>query len=303
MSLLEEIQNEAVDSKSDLGALLRKCKVLAARLGSKTLEDWLIRESNGYPPEADVPDYRICPLQLKGHFSGPFGSGIRNAPIPMICLPEDVREEYQNYKCRMSIACIEQIINEEHKGTIGVSTNDLVVVLGSNVYLNQNCLQSWAEFGAASLLELLNAVRNRILDFSLAIWKENPNAGEISVQSDKNIEPARVSQIFNTTIYGGAATLVGNTTDSPITVNVVTSDLSSLEHALCQNGVPENDIKDLQAALEDDDRPKLKGRFGPKVSAWISGMIKKAAEGGWGLTVGAAGNLLADAISKYYGLK
>jgi hypothetical protein len=303
MSLLEEIQKEAVDSKSDLGALLRKCKVLAARLGSQPLEDWLIWESNGYPDEIDVPDYRIWPLELKGHFSGPFGSGMRNAPIPMMCLPEKVRVKYQNYKCRQSIASIEQIIKGEHKGTLHVPTGDLAVVLGSNVYDGQNCLQALAEFGAGHLLELLNAVRNRILDFSLAIWKENPNAGESSMQSDKNIEPARVSQIFNTTVYGGAATLVGNATDSPITVSVATNDFSSLEHALRQNGVPEKDIKDLHTALEVDDRPKLKGRFGPKVSAWISGMIKKAAEGGWSLTVGAAGNLLADAISKYYGLK
>lgn len=62
MTVLEEIQNEAVDSKSDLGALLRKCKVLAARLGSKQLQDWLIWESNGYP---------ACP----------FGSGARMPPL------------------------------------------------------------------------------------------------------------------------------------------------------------------------------------------------------------------------------
>lgn len=303
MSLLEEIQKEAVDSKSDLGALLRKCKVLAARLGSQPLEDWLIWESNGYPDEVDVPDYRIWPLQLKGHFSRPFGSGMRNAPIPMICLPENVREKYQNYKCRQSVASIEQIIKGEHKDTLHVPTGDLAVVLGTNVYDGQNCLQAWAEFGAGNLLELLNAVRNRILDFSLAIWKENPNAGEISTQSDKNIEPARVSQIFNTTVYGGAATLVGNATHSPITVSVVANDFLSLERVLIQNGVSEKDIKDLRVALETDERPKLKGRFGPKVSAWISGMIKKATEGSWNLTISTASNLLADVISKYYGLK
>ena len=49
MSLLEDIQSAAVDSNSDLGTILRKCKLLAARLGSKTLENWLIYESNGYP--------------------------------------------------------------------------------------------------------------------------------------------------------------------------------------------------------------------------------------------------------------
>jgi hypothetical protein len=45
MTLLEEIQNAAVDATSDLGTLLRKCKLLAARLGSKSLEEWVIWES------------------------------------------------------------------------------------------------------------------------------------------------------------------------------------------------------------------------------------------------------------------
>jgi len=58
MSLLEEIQNEAVDKNSDLGTILRKCKVLAASLGSEPLENWLIWESNGYPDNVQVPDYR-----------------------------------------------------------------------------------------------------------------------------------------------------------------------------------------------------------------------------------------------------
>ena len=87
MSLLEDIQNAAVDSKSDLGTLLRKCKLLAARLGSKPLEDWLLWESNGYPDDIPVPDYRIWRLEVKGHFYGAFGAAFQNAPIPHLCLP------------------------------------------------------------------------------------------------------------------------------------------------------------------------------------------------------------------------
>ena len=80
MSILKDIQAAAVDGKGDLGTLLRKCKLLAARLDSEPLENWLLWESNGYPENVEVPDYRMWELQLKGHFFGPFGSGIQNAP-------------------------------------------------------------------------------------------------------------------------------------------------------------------------------------------------------------------------------
>jgi hypothetical protein len=302
MSLIEEIQQEAIDSKSDLGSLLRKCKLLAARLGSRPLEDWLLWESNGYPDDVEVPGYRIWPLEVKGHFTGPFGSGLRNVPIPHISLPEKTRHAYQNYKCRQSIASIEAMLNKSEKGSLRVSTGDLAVALGTEVYQNQNCLQAWAEFGLNNLIELLNTVRNRILDFALAIWKEAPTAGEGSGSMTSDIEPGRVTQIFNTTVYGGAANLVGSATNSPVSFAVSQNDLSSLEKVLCDNGVQDSEMAELRTAITTEGRPQKGQGFGPAVSSWIAKMMKKAAEGSWAIGLKAAGSLLEKAITNYYGL-
>src|SRR5262249_36822253 len=126
VALLEDIQNSAVDANSDLGTLLRKGKLLAARLGIKPLEGWLLWESNGYPDNVPVPEYRIWPLEVKGHFFGSFGSGLRNAPIPSALLPDQVRKSYQNYECRQSIASIEATLRAENDGaTVSVGTADL----------------------------------------------------------------------------------------------------------------------------------------------------------------------------------
>lgn len=302
MSLLEEIQKEAVDKNSDLGTILRKCKVLAARLGSEPLENWLIWESNGYPDNVQVPDYRIWPLEVKGHFYGPFGSGIENAPIPHACLPKKSRKFYERYESRISISGVEDALKEVGAGSVQVSTGDLAVALGTNVYEDQNCVQAWAQFSTSNLVELLNAVRNRVLDFSLALWKENPNAGEPIKSSGKSLEPSRVTQIFNTKVYGGSANLVGTANDSSIIFKIVPHNFSSLETFLRANGLQDNDIGDLQEALNSDNSPVEKDKFGPKVSSWIAKMVQKAADGGWSVGVGAAGSLLAQAVTKFYGL-
>jgi hypothetical protein len=302
MTLIEEIQQEAVDSRSDLGALLRKCKVLAARLGSRPLEDWLLYESGGYPEDAEVPSYRIMQLELKGHFVGPFGSGIRNAPIPLGCLPEKAREMYRNFRCRQSVASIEEILKKTERGRLTVTTGDLAVHLGTDVYEGQNCVQAWAEVGVGVLIEILNAVRNRILDFALAVWKEAPTAGEQHDRSIQGIEPGRVTQIFNTTVYGGSASLVGSAPGSSIAFSVSQNDFGSVEKVLRTKGVRGEDIEELRAALQSDGQPQKGQGFGPRVSSWIAGMMKKAAEGSWGIGIGTAGNLLAQVISKYYGL-
>ena len=302
MSLLEEIQNEAVDSNSDLGMLLRKCKILAARLRSEPLENWLIWESNGYPEDVQVPEYRVWSLEVKGHFFGAFGSSFKNATIPHVCIPTEARESYERYHCRMSIAGVEDILKQQGAGMVQVSTSDLAVALGMNVYRDHNCVQAWAEYGTSNLVELLNTVRNRILDFSLAIWKENPAAGEEGDSSDSSLEPAVVTQIFNTTVYGGAASLIGTAHGSPVVLNIVPNDFQSLEAVLRENGLQQRDIEELSEALNADEHATERDKFGPRVSSWIAKMIQKAAEGVWDVGVAAAGALLAQGISKFYGL-
>jgi AbiTii-like protein len=161
MTLLEEIQTAAVDVSTDLGTLLRKCKVLGARLGSVQLENWVLWESNGYPENVPVPDYRVWTLQLKGDFSGPFRSTAR-LPIPLIAVPEKARKLYENYECRESVAAIEATL-KTGPTSLTVSTGDLALAIHTDLYNDHNCVQAWAEFGPGHLIELLNVVRNRIL--------------------------------------------------------------------------------------------------------------------------------------------
>lgn len=301
MSLLEEIQTGAVDSNSDLGALLRKCKVLAARLRSKPLEDWLVWESNGYPRDVQVPDYRIWALDVKGHFSGPFASSLQDAPIPTMCLPEKSKKFYEQYKCVESVAAIEILLKQLKNQTLVVPTGDLAVVLGTKVYKNMNCMHAWAEFPSTHLIELLNTVRNRILDFSLAIWKEFPTAGELT-GPDLHIKPDRVTHIFNTTVNSGVVNIMGSVSDSELLLTININDFFSLEQVLRKSGIEEKEVQELKLAVSADGKPKMKGCFGPKVSSWIEKMKQKAADGSWNIGVGAAGNMLADAISKYFGV-
>jgi hypothetical protein len=59
MSLLREIQEAAIDAKLPLATLLRKCKVLGARLGNGDFKEWVENELNGYTSTDDLPEYRV----------------------------------------------------------------------------------------------------------------------------------------------------------------------------------------------------------------------------------------------------
>jgi hypothetical protein len=307
MTILEDIQNAAVDAKSDLATVLRKCKLLAARLGSKPLEDWVIWESNGYPENIEVPSYRTWSLEVLGDFAGPFGSGIKNARIPIGLLkfiPKETKEFYERWKCRQSIAAIEEVLRGSDNDRLTVSTGLLAATIGTKLYQDEmfNCVHAWAEFGRGHLVEVVNTVRNRILDFALAVGKESPNAGETGTSASSNIEPAKVTQIFYTTVHGGSANFVGIATASSITFNIEPRNFSALERVLAEKGVSAADLAELKEAVESDPTPPTAASFGPKVSSWIGKMVGKAADGTWNVGVGAAGTLLAELIAKYYGL-
>jgi len=304
MTLLEEIQNDAVDSSSDLGTLLRKCKLLAARLGSQPLEDWLIWESNGYPEDVEIPDYRIWPVQIRGHFEGPYGSSIRNASIPTALIPENAQEAYRKYRCTQSIAGIQVLLKGDDTGRVvlHLNTGDMHLALGTKVYQGYTCLEAWGEFTQGNLVEILNSVRNRILDFVLAIGKQDPKAGEPDRQTTGTLNPEQVTQIFNMTTQGGTVNLVGMANDSKVEFNIVAGDFSSLEKVLQQNGVSPDDIQELQSALASDKHSESNKTIGPQVSSWIAKMVQKAGDGSWDVGVGAAGNLLGQVIGKFFGL-
>ena len=301
MTLLEEIQTAAVDSSTDLAALLRKCKLLAVRLGNRELEVWAQHESGGYPDDAPVPEYRKWSIALKGTFSGPMGASIKNAPIPYAVLPEKVRKSYQDYECRQSVASIQGLLEDNRNGVLSVVTGDLALFLGGDVYRGYNCVHAWGEFGTMALMEVVNAVRNRVLDFAIALWKEAPTAGELGSPA-QTIGAQRVTQIFNTTVFGGAANLVGTADSSTINFNIGLHDLEALRKVLAANSVEPKDIVELESALLAEPQAPAPGRFGPRVTAWIAAMISKASTGAWAVGLGAAGNLLASAIGKYYGL-
>lgn len=202
MSLLREIQDAAVNSSVELTTLLRKCKVLAARLGNEDFKTWVDSELSGYKDISELPDYRILHVNSKGHFSGPFNSGLNNADIPLSCIPKTFRESLSQSNMREPIASLEALVAKSDGGTASEPWNpDLVAHVGQNIYEGMNCMQAWKVIPLTAVIAALDAVRNRILSFVLEIEAEAPDAGEAAINSNP-LPQEKVHQIFNTYISG-----------------------------------------------------------------------------------------------------
>ena len=202
MSLLRDIQDAAIDSNIELAVLLRKCKVLAARLGNPEFKKWVESELNGYDDIKNLPAYRILKVNSKGHFSGPFQSGLRNADIPLFCIDKQFHKNLSHSYLIQPIAAIASLVENASGGSLKEPWNpDLVAYVGENIYEGMNCMQAWKVIPVSGFVAALDTVRNRILNFVLEIEAESPDAGEAPVNSSP-VPQEKVHQIFNTYITG-----------------------------------------------------------------------------------------------------
>ncbi len=242
MSLLREIQDAAIDSKTDLASLLRKCKVLAARLGSEEFKSWVDAELSGYREVEDLPEYRILHVTSKGHFSGAFGSGMNNADIPLMCLPEKFRETMARSNMMEPVASIEALVIKSDGGTAQEPWNpDFVAMVGQKIYQGMNCMQAWKVIPITALIAALDEIRNRILNFVLEIEAQDPAAGEAALNS-MPVPPEKVNQIFNTYISGSVGNVAtgSHSFEQHATNNDTNAELfSQLLEALQSVGQPE----------------------------------------------------------------
>jgi len=178
MSLLRDIQDNCSTPDGDVTSILRKCKILAARLGSAEFERWVEWELNGYPEPQPTPAYRSLGSSCYANFLS-VGWRANRQSVPLSVIPEEFREKFQRVEFRNGIAAATSFVGN---GAI-IAKPELGFLLQGKMYPEMNCVGAWIEISGSEFDQLVSAVKNRILDFVLKIEAENPDAGEAPLNS------------------------------------------------------------------------------------------------------------------------
>ncbi len=301
MSLLKEIQHDLLDPNIRLSDILKKAKVLAYQLGSDELKEWTSNEMDGYEGgEADIPSYRILDTQTFGHFFGPFGKELRNAPIPTIGLPDEVSKYATTYHFSHGIRELESLLESGENSFRYIWPPNNMLAISDKVWKGYVCMQAWWHVSAQNVEQILDTVRNRLLTFILELDEID---FDFSSEDTETIPPSdQVSQVFNNYILGDHNILgVGGKVTQTITQVVKSGDLDSLRDYLAKMGIPENELNSLVTAIEDDGPVPSEESFGPKVKSWLGSAVQKVSSGLWKVGVEVAPVLIAKALTAYYG--
>jgi hypothetical protein len=303
MSLLRDIQDAALDSRVHLPDLLRKCKVLAARLGNQDFKKWVDSELNGYGENESLPSYRSFRVESQGHFSGFMGSGLNSAPIPLSCLPERFRDMLFTHHSREPVSALADLVSKKESNSFRVPwPADLTAFVGQEIYENMNCLSAWQVIPRGGVVGILDTVRTRILNFVLEIESEAPDAGE-AAPGVHPVPQERVNQVFHTQIYGNVGNVAagGEGFSQSNVSSVVQGDFNSLRTYLSSLGVDPVDLGELENATKKDHASPQKG-MGQNTGQWLGKMIGKAASGTLKVGTTLATTLLTKALAQYWGL-
>lgn len=212
MSLLNEIV-DGVDSMP-VASLLRKVTILARRLKSDPLTEWVHHELTGYKEDSNIPDYRgPFPAAVQGNFMLPFHSGPSRLEIAPIGFPEDQRDtNWFKLIFIQPIAEIEAATQDGQPKELQLPwsadyvkyVNYLMQNGEVRLYTDALLLNAWRSVNGLQLRGIVDTVRTRLLNFALAMEEIEPTAGDPGATAPP---PAVVTTVVNNYIFDSTVNL------------------------------------------------------------------------------------------------
>lgn len=124
------------------------------------------------------------------------GWQIEKAAVPIQIVPKEFRDSFTSVDFRDGIA---KAVSFATSGDlVGIEQPDLIFALQGKMYPQLGCHRVWGELSPTEFDQLVSAVTNRILDFSLKVEEENPTAGEAPPNSEPVPHDKLVTLVQNT---------------------------------------------------------------------------------------------------------
>jgi hypothetical protein len=293
-SIVIELQHLASEKAEDISDLLRKALLVATKLRLGDFQKWIKNELNGYE-EDQIPSYRRGrgEIKLKNPYHG---------LVPVAFEDSEIEDMFCDFEIRQSIGSLEAVIASSE------NTNHLTFPLNtqqtSYLFKQQGIAQlpPVRVVAKSKISSILDIVQNTILEWALKLEDQGILGDGLSFSPAEKERAAGNMEIKIENFQGVFGDIVNSSVTQNLAQEIKKGDISSLNEHLKSLGIKQEEIIELNRAIETDPKPEKPMEFGEKVNGWIGKMISKTLSGTWNIATGAAGGLLATALAKYYGL-
>lgn len=307
MGLLADIQGDLLDKDTAIGPILLKLRFLANRLGVPILEDWVKHETEGYPKDAPIPDYRKAALTYTGTFQN-MTQIMHDIPISNILIAKHGGPHWTSVEIRDSIAVVDDRIDrkKDDGGMFAINTGNLPFLLQNKIYRDTAVIMVVGKFDISAFVTIQAAVRAKVLDLTFEIEKAVPAAADIVI----GVKPAplgpsdaeKVAQVVQHVFYGPVTQITNTGTSGPIIINSVVGDAGELIKAFTSAGISEGEAKELAEIVKSEKPDGAEGPVGKGAKAWLAKKAKAAASVAGKIGTPVAIDLIETAIKGYWGM-
>ena len=293
MDAIQDFINELTQHDVDLTSTLRRAKALTNNLHSPKLDEWLDWELYGYTDPQEVPEYRRLPTANYGNFAGPNEGTAEGLLISTENLPRQVKEFAENLVMLDGVGALQAHgVKEDERSW----PPDLVMAAQEATALKGGLflIKAYQPIPASVYPGILEQVRNRLFDFLLSLQNNNR-------ASEEGNGSEAIGRLVNYHIYGGHNMVAtGEQVNQQVSI-VRQDDATSLLDYLREQGVGEDDLRELGNAVTSEPEC-LDGNYGTKVGAWLGTMFTKASTGVWEVELEAASKMLPEVLNRFYGI-
>ncbi len=284
--------------------MLRKCAVLGDQLNNDDLRDWALQELQGYGSDGEAPEYRKIGAVLRGNLAGPLQSGYKNVAIPAVGLPKELRDQAHTTVLAQGVAGVERLLEGEGETLTFMWPGDWIALAQHKGRIMEGHVlyAAWQDINKSAVAGVLDAIRNRVLEFCLRLGKERPDLMATDGDSPQTVaDSTAVSQVFNHVIIGsqiGSIASASPGVQQSAQIGITPADMPGLMKALTGAGVPPDEAEVLKAAIEQESGQTAK----QKCENWLERAEQAVASRAWSLVSGATIATIRRAILSYLGL-
>lgn len=286
-SIVEELERDTLNSKIPISDLLRKVKVIASKLDLQQPQVWVDSELSGYPPD-NVPSYRVVTGQAK--FRNPI-----HGWQPILFGDQDTEKKVCELRIINPVKEIEHLIAEDGKPVVYLSGEKSSAICR---LAGVPPMQVALFISLNSMVNVLDSVRNKILDWVLNLNKAGIKGEGLSFTAGEKAVAQSPSVIYNIKSIGSITGNVGghvgrdviafSKTDT-IDVQAITKLVEQIRAHENQMGLTPLQQEEMRGHIDALDAEIQKTAPERGKLAHLLQSVKAAAEG-------AAGNLIASGV-------
>lgn len=215
-----QIIKDLANGTADIQTALKRTKVLLQELNNDKLLQWVNYEIEGYPENADIPDYRIISGQVYGtYFKGSIATHVQynHVPISLGNLPDEIKNDILTIKITQGIEALNAMVIESRRKENGGLTRLIPSELYPHIAQANNDLgmiivTASVELNMAEILNIFPKIESKLLDILLFLEKQFGKLDDLDINTESKSEEEleRITNHIYVVIYNDKSITIGD---------------------------------------------------------------------------------------------